>query len=665
MENPDLKALATLLRVLCADMVEAAGSGHPGMPMGMADVATVLFANHLTFDPQAPEWPGRDRFVLSAGHGSALAYALLHLVGVEAMTLDQLRALRRKGSLTPGHPEFGHTPGIECTTGPLGQGLATAVGMAIAGRKLAAEVGEDLAGHTVYVIAGDGCLMEGISHEAGALAGHLGLRNLVVLFDNNGISIDGPVSLTTSEDVRARFAAYGWDVLAVDGHDHAAIDAALHAAKGHDRPTLIACRTRIGQGAPSKGGGSGVHGSPLGAAEVTAMRAALGWVHAPFDLPAGLVAQWRAAGQHGAQARARWQQRFDAADGAVQARLSAVAARRVPQGDAALWQAVRERALATERPEATRVSSKNVLEQLVPACPWLLGGSADLSGSNGTRTAAHQDFTADHPQGNYLRYGIRENAMAAAMNGIALSGAYVPYGGTFLVFSDYSRPALRLSALMGLRTVHVLTHDSIGLGEDGPTHQPIEHVASLRLIPGLRLFRPADAIETAECWELALAHDGPAVLALSRQDLPQLRRDIATNRSAAGAYCLAEAEGTRRVTLIATGSEVHLALAARDELARQGIGAAVISAPCLELLADQGEDTVEALLQRRTSLCVSVEAAAAAPWRAWTGLDGINLGIDGFGESASAAQLYAQFGLTGEAIAARITARLLERLALA
>ncbi len=650
--------MATALRVLCADMVEAAGSGHPGMPMGMADVATVLFAHHLRFDPQDPDWPGRDRFVLSAGHGSALAYGLLHLIGVSAVTRDALRALRRKGSLTPGHPEFGHTPGIECTTGPLGQGLAMAVGMAIGGRKLAAELGEDLAGHAVYVVAGDGCLMEGISHEAGALAGHLHLDNLVVLFDDNGISIDGPVSLATSENVTARFDAYGWDTLAIDGHDLAAIDAALRQARTNTRPTLIACRTRIGRGAPTKSGSAGVHGSPLGSAEIAGLREALGWVHAPFDLPLAVCEQWLAAGQRGTAAHEQWQAHLAAQDDAVRARIAAIARRELAQPDAATIGAIRARALATCRAEATRVSSKNTLERLVADCPWLLGGSADLSGSNGTRTAGHRDITPEHRGGTYLRYGIREHAMAAAMNGLALTGAFVPYGGTFLVFSDYSRPALRLAALMRLRVVHVFTHDSIALGEDGPTHQPVEHLASLRLIPGLRVLRPADAVEVAECWELALTHDGPSVIALSRQDLPQVRRDSDTNRSAAGAYLLAEAAAPRDVTLIATGSEVHLALAARAELAHFGLAAAVVSAPCLELLAAQGDAAVERLLQRRTSLCVSIEAGVTPPWRALVGLDGMTLGVDSFGESASGPELYDHFGLTPAAIATRIRNRL-------
>ena len=654
MDRLELAPMATLLRVLCADMVEAAGSGHPGMPMGMADVATVLFANHLKFDPRHPEWIARDRFVLSSGHGSALAYAVLHLIGVPSITLDQCRALRRKGSLTPGHPEFGHTPGIECTTGPLGQGLATAVGMAIAGRKLAHELGEPIAGHRVFVMAGDGCMMEGISHEAGALAGHLGLDNLVVLFDDNGISIDGPVSLSTSEAVLDRFAAYGWDTLAIDGHDIDAIDRALGQAQTNARPTLIACRTQIGRGAPDKAGQAGIHGSPLGAAEIAGMRAGLDWPHTPFDLPPAIRQRWLSVGHRGALARDVWHGLLLQSEAAVGDRVTAIEQRHLPRVPAATIDAVRARAVATTAPQATRVSSKAALELLVADCPWLLGGSADLSGSNGTRVGTHRDVTRADPGGTYLRYGIREHAMAAAMNGIALSGAYVPYGGTFLVFSDYSRPAIRLAALMRLRVIHVLTHDSIALGEDGPTHQPIEHLASLRLIPGLRVFRPADAVEVAECWELALRHDGPSVLALSRQDLPLLRHDTAENRSATGAYTLTDPAQKRAVTLIATGSEVHLALAACDALQDLGIVAGVISAPCLELLAEQDAAAIDRLLQRRTSLCVSIEAGSTGPWRAITGLDGLTLGIDSFGESASGPELFDHFGLTPQTIARRI-----------
>lgn len=655
MRGSDLGQMATLLRVLCADMVEHAGSGHPGMPMGMADVATTLFAKHFLFDPDHPEWVGRDRFILSSGHGSALAYALLHLVGQPAMTLDELKRLRRKGSLTPGHPEFGHTPGIECTTGPLGQGFATAVGMAISEKKLRAELGDAAAGHRIFVMAGDGCLMEGINHEAAALAGHLRLDNLVVFFDDNAISIDGPVSIASSEDVLARFAAYGWDGTAIDGHDVEAIDRAIEQAKKNARPTLIACRTQIGRGAPTKAGSAGIHGSPLGRDELAAMREALGWRLPPFAFPPAIVAQWRGVGHRGRAERQAWLGRIAEQPQSTRDRIDQIE-RRTPPRPAAMFRTIREQALHAAVPKATRVSSKDVLERLVPACPWLLGGSADLSGSNGTRVDAHRDFSADDPSGNYLRYGIREHAMAAAMNGIALAGAYTPYGGTFLVFSDYCRPAIRLAALMRLRVIYVFTHDSIGLGEDGPTHQPIEHLASLRLIPGLRLFRPADAIETAECWELALDHEGPSVLALSRQDLPPLRRDLDMNRSARGGYVVIAAPGKPDVTFLATGSEVHLAVEARSILARHGIEAQVVSIPCLELLDQHDPHGIDALIGPDAGLRVAIEAGSVQPWRHLVGEHGILCGIDCFGESASARELFEGFGLTAPSIAQRILA---------
>lgn len=654
MTNSELGEMATLLRVLCADMVENAGSGHPGMPMGMADVATVLFANHLMFDPAHPEWLARDRFVLSSGHGSALAYALLHLTGSPSMTLDELKRLRRKGSLTPGHPEFGHTPGIECTTGPLGQGLATAVGMAIAERKLAAELGEHIAGHQIFVMAGDGCLMEGISHEAAALAGHLKLSKLIVLFDDNAISIDGPIGITSSEDVLGRFESYGWAVIAVDGHDIDKIEIALNAAQASRKPCLIACKTSIGRGAPSKAGTAGIHGSPLGATEIGAMRQALEWNHAPFELPDDLLARWRSCGGRGRAARDEWTRALSVAPMAHQSRVAQIEQHRALEPDADLCAAIRIAARAQAKPKATRVSSKDVLEQLVAGCPWLLGGSADLSGSNGTRTVAHADFAAEQSDNNYLRYGVREHGMAAAMNGIALTGAHVPYGGTFLVFSDYCRPSIRLAALMGLKVVYVFTHDSIGLGEDGPTHQPVEQLASLRLIPGLRVFRPADAVEVAECWELALKHNGPSVLALSRQDVPLLRSDAEENKSSLGGYVIADSDGPADVIIAASGSEVSIAIGARDLLATQGCAARVVSVPCLDLLDAQPRNVITDMLGNTDVLRVSVEAGATLPWRALLGPDSLNFGVDEFGESASASELYERFSLTSEAVAAAI-----------
>lgn len=647
-----LRGMATCLRVLCADMVEGAGSGHPGMPMGMADVATILFARHLQFSPSHPNWLKRDRFVLSSGHGSALAYALLHLLGQDAMTLDQLQRLRRKGSLTPGHPEFGHTPGIECTTGPLGQGFAAAVGMAISEKKLREELGSAVAGHQIYVMAGDGCLMEGINHEAAALAGHLQLDNLVVLFDDNAISIDGPVGLASSEDVLARFASYGWHTFAIDGHDLDAIDHALGEAKLQNAPSLVACRTQIGEGAPTKRGSAGIHGSPLGATEIADMREHLDWPHAPFELPAETIRQWRRAGEAGDIARGAWASRVTTLPEHVQDRIVQIESGAPPRLSTASITSIRTSAAASMKPKATRVSSKDVLDQLVSECPWLIGGSADLSGSNGTRGSSHQDFEVRNRTGNYVRYGIREHAMAAAMNGIALSGAYVPYGGTFLVFSDYCRPAIRLAALMKLRVIYVFTHDSIGLGEDGPTHQPIEHLASLRLIPGLNVYRPADAVEVAECWELALAGAGPSVLALSRQDLPLLREASDINRSAPGAYVLRPANEQVAVSIVASGSEVALAVGVRDLLTQSGIETEVISAPLLD-----GEQ-IESLLARNSGLRVAIEAGSTLPWRHIVGRDGLVFGIDTFGESASGEELFEAFGLTPAAIASRITSYL-------
>lgn len=650
MTKSELAEMATLLRILCADMVENAGSGHPGMPMGMADVAAVLYANYLKFDPAHPQWLARDRFVLSSGHGSALAYALLHLTGSPTMTLDALKQLRRKDSMTPGHPEFGHTPGIECTTGPLGQGLATAVGMAIAERKLAAELGEPVAGHRIFVMAGDGCLMEGISHEAAALAGHLKLAKLTVLFDDNAISIDGPIAITSSEDVLARFEAYGWTVVAVDGHDAQQIGDALERSTASEKPCLIACRTTIGMGAPTKSGSAGIHGSPLGTSEIRAMRQSLRWSHEPFVLPSHIANLWLGCGDRGRAARDAWRIEVASRSQGLRDRVAQIEERRPLQPSDAVFRAIRESALRQTAATATRVSSKDVIEQLVANCPWLLGGSADLSGSNGTRSDAHVDFASDQLAGNYLRYGIREHGMAAAMNGIALTGAHIPYGGTFLVFSDYCRPALRLAALMGLKVIYVFTHDSIGLGEDGPTHQPVEHLASLRLIPGLRLFRPADAVEVAECWELAMTYEGPSVLALSRQDLPLLRKETDANRCAAGGYVIAGGRSPAEVVIAASGSEVSIALAVREALDAQGCCTRVVSVPCLELLDAQSAEAREELFGGGDALRVSIEAGATLPWRALMGPAALNFGVDRFGASASACELYERFSLTPQAI---------------
>lgn len=657
MTESDLARMASLLRVLCADMVENAGSGHPGMPMGMADVATVLFAKHLKLDPAHPRWLARDRFVLSSGHGSALAYALLHLTGSPQMTLDQLKSLRRKDSLTPGHPEFGHTQGIECTTCPLGQGLATAVGMAIAERKLVEELGEEIAGHRIFVMAGDGCLMEGISHEAAALAGHLQLSKLTVLFDDNSISIDGPIGITSSEDVLSRFEAYGWTVVAVDGHSVEKVDEVLEMASASSKPCLIACRTRIGQGAPTKSGSAGIHGSPLGASEIGAMREALNWPHLPFEFPSDTLGLWRRCGERGHAARGDWLVAVASESQRARDRIVQIEERSPLLPREGVFAGIRQSALQQSKPKATRVSSKDVIEQLVAQCPWLLGGSADLSGSNGTRSNGHSDFDAAHIAGNYLRYGIREHGMAAAMNGIALTGAHVPYGGTLLVFSDYCRPAIRLAALMGLKVIYVFTHDSIGLGEDGPTHQPVEHLASLRLIPGVRVFRPADAVEVAECWELALEYEGPSILALSRQDLPLLRDEADENRSASGGYVIAGDDCESDVVIAASGSEVAIALGVRDRLTAQGCRTRIVSVPCLDLVEEQSAEQQARLLGDGSTLRVSIEAGATLPWRALLGPESLNLGVDRFGASASAAELYGMFSLTPQAIADAILAR--------
>ena len=652
--SPERKDMANAIRALSMDAVEAARSGHPGMPMGMADAATALFADHLKFDAAAPDWPDRDRFVLSAGHGSMLIYALLHLTGYADMTMDQLRNFRQVGAITAGHPEAGHAGGIETTTGPLGQGLANAVGMAMAEHHLAAVHGRDLVDHHTYVIAGDGCLMEGVSHEAASMAGHMGLGRLIVLFDDNGISIDGSTDLAVSDDTTARFEAYGWQVLAVDGHDMNAVSAAIAEARAEeDRPSLIRCRTVIGFGAPNKAGTSGVHGAPLGGEEIAGTRAALGWDHAPFEIPQPIIESWRAVGARGRAARQAWEDRRKAADSAA---FDAAMAGDfdAPVGEAVLaW----KQALAAEPQKiATRVASQKALDAIVPACPALIGGSADLTGSNNTRAGGQDIYSRDNPSGTYVHYGVREHGMAAAMNGIALHGGAIPYGGTFLVFTDYCRPSIRLSALMKQRVVYVMTHDSIGLGEDGPTHQPVEHLAALRAIPNLLVFRPGDAVETAEAWQCALsAHDRPSVLALSRQGLEQFRLgEMTDNLTARGAYVAAGAGGARQVTIMASGSEVGIALAARQALAADGIDAAVVSAPCLELFAEQDAATRAAVLGE--SPRIAVEAAIRQPWDRLLRDGDAFIGMDGFGASGPAGDLYAHFGITAEAVAAQARA---------
>ncbi|MEI4487609.1 transketolase [Frigidibacter sp. MR17.14] len=650
--RPDLQATETLMadaiRVLTMDAVEAAQSGHPGMPMGMADVAAVLFNRFVTLDPADDRWPDRDRVVLSAGHGSMLLYAVNHLLGYDDMGIDQIRRFRQLGAKTAGHPEYGHAKGIETTTGPLGQGLATAVGMALAERMMEARFGSGLVDHWTYVLAGDGCLMEGVSHEAIDFAGHLGLGRLVLLWDDNRITIDGATSLSTSMDQPARFAAAGWHVQSVDGHDPQAVAAAIEAARADARPSLIACRTVIGRGAPTMAGSHKVHGAPLGAAEIAATRAALGWTAPPFEVPEAARAPWRAVAARGAEARARWAARL-ADDPRREAFQTALARPRAEALAPAMadWKA----RLLAERPAiATRKASELALEVINATLPNAAGGSADLTGSNNTRSSKMRAVTREDFSGDYIHYGIREHGMAAAMNGIALHGGFHAYGGTFLAFADYCRPAMRLSALMGLPVTYVMTHDSIGLGEDGPTHQPVETIASLRAMPNMTVIRPADAIETAEAWELALASDRtPTVLCLSRQTLATLRTEAGPNRVAEGAYVLREPDAPRDVTLIATGSEVALALAAADLLARDGLAAAVVSAPAFERFALLPREVQGAVLG--TAPRVGVEAAVRQGWDAFLRPGDRFVGMTGFGASAPAADLYRTFGITPEAVA--------------
>ena len=645
----DARRMADAVRVLAIDAVEAAKSGHPGMPMGMADAAQVLWSRFLKFDVADPRWPDRDRFVLSAGHGSMLLYALLHLTGHAGMGIEELKRFRQLHSPAAGHPEFGEHPGIETTTGPLGQGLATAVGMALAERLLAARFGRSLVDHRTWVIASDGDLMEGISHEAASLAGHLALDRLTVLFDDNSISIDGGTGLSCSDDQLKRFAAYGWAVRRVDGHDAAEVASALSFAQRSKKPTLIACRTIIGFGAPKKAGTAGSHGSPLGAEEAAAAKSALGWNHPPFEIPEGIRALWEAVGSRGASARRAWLKRL--AKHPMRAEFERAVAGKLPETWHDAVAALRADIAANKPKLATRQSSQKALEALVPAIPELVGGSADLTGSNLTLVKGMPVVTPGNYAGRYIHYGVREHGMAAAMNGMALHGGIVPYSGTFLVFSDYMRPAIRLAALMRQRVIHVLTHDSIGLGEDGPTHQPVEHLAALRAIPNVFVFRPADTMETAECWELALRRaDGPSLLALTRQAVPALRTDTGENRSARGGYVLAEVEGARAVTLIATGSEVTIAMAAREKLAADGIAAAVVSLPCWELFAQQDAGYRESVLGAAPR--VGVEAALRFGWDRWLGPDGQFVGMTGFGASAPADELYRQFGITPDAVAA-------------
>ena len=645
---PSFRDMANAIRALAMDGVEKAKSGHPGMPMGMADVATALFTKVLKYDAADPAWPDRDRFVLSAGHGSMLLYALLHLIGEKSLPMSELARFRALGSRTPGHPEHGHTPGVETTTGPLGQGLANAVGMALAERLLNARLGDGIVDHRTYCIAGDGCLMEGLSHEAISLAGHLRLNKLVVLFDDNAISIDGPTDLAVSDDQVRRFEAAGWRAERVDGHDREAILAALERAKASDRPSLIACKTLIGFGSPGKQGKASAHGEPLGEAEIKATREKLGWPHAPFTVPAPIAEAWRAAGNRGAVERAAWMKRAAALPEASRRLLAGPTAADIDKAVATMKPAI----AADTAKRATRVWSQLVIEQLVPAIPSLIGGSADLTGSNGTRTKHHKPVKPGEFSGNYIHYGVREHAMAAAMNGMALHGGIVPYGGTFLVFTDYCRPSIRLSALMRQRVIYVMTHDSIGLGEDGPTHQPVEHLAALRAMPNVVVLRPADGIETAECWEIALRREhGPTILALTRQALPNVRKGASAECLAArGAYVLSEPAGGRDVTLIATGSEIGLAVDAAAALGQKGVKAAVVSMPSFELFRDQSDDYRGSVLGKAPR--VGIEAGVRQGWQEWLRRTDVFVGLSDYGASGPYLEVYKHFGLSVEAIVA-------------
>jgi transketolase len=646
-----LSRMANAIRGLAIDGVEAAKSGHPGMPMGMADVATVLFTQFLKYDASAPHWPDRDRFVLSAGHGSMLLYSLLYLTGVEGMTVDELRRFRQLHSKTPGHPENFVTTGVETTTGPLGQGIATAVGMAFAERMLAADYGPDIVDHHTYVLASDGDLMEGVSQEAIALAGHYKLNRMTVLWDDNDISIDGPLTLSDSVDQVKRFEACGWAAERVDGLDKPAVAAAIARARASDRPTLIACKTIIGYGAPHKQGTSKAHGEPLGPDEAAAAKARLGIEGDPFEVPADVIAAWREAGRRGGDARMAWEERRAALPQDRRAELERRLSGKLPGALDEAILAHKKSLAANPVTVATRKASELALEAIVPVMPELVLGSADLTPSNNTKTKGLVEIRPDDYSGRYIHYGIREHGMAAAMNGLSLHGGFVPAGGTFLIFTDYARPAIRLASLMGAKVVYVMTHDSIGLGEDGPTHQPVEHLAALRAIPQLRVLRPCDAIETAECWQLALERErGPTVLALTRQNLPQLRDASPENRCAAGAYELVGAEGGEaRVTIFASGSEVSIAVDARKALQGRGLPTRVVSVPSLDLFLDQPEE-VRARVIGRAPVRIGVEAAVRFGWDAVIGENGGFVGMKGFGASAPIKDLYPYFGITADAV---------------
>jgi transketolase len=650
--------MANAIRFLAMDAVEKANSGHPGLPMGAADVATVLFSRYMKFDPKNPLWPDRDRFVLSAGHGSMLLYALLYLTGYEDMTIDEIKRFRQLGSKTAGHPEYGHATGIETTTGPLGQGIANAVGMAIAEKKLEQEFGSDLQSHFTYVLCGDGCLMEGISHEAIALAGHLKLNKLVLFWDNNNITIDGEVGLSDSTDQVARFKAVHWNTIEIDGHDPDAIAAAIEAAQKSDRPTFIACKTVIGFGAPNKQGTHKVHGNPLGAEEIAAARKHLNWEAEAFAVPEDVLDAWRLTGLRSTKARQEWEGRLSATENAKKAEFTRRFAGDLPGNFNSAIDAFKKKVAENNPTVATRKASEDALEVINGILAETLGGSADLTPSNNTKTSQMKSITPSDFSGRYLHYGIREHGMAAAMNGIALHGGLIPYAGGFLIFSDYCRPSIRLAALMGIRVVHVLTHDSIGVGEDGPTHQPVEHVAALRAIPNLMVFRPADETETVECWQIALEHkDRPSALALTRQNLTPARKEYEEkNLSAYGAYELVSASDAK-VSIFASGSEVELALKAAETLKQKGVSTRVVSVPCFELFAEQPETYRNAVIGK-APVKIAVEAAIRQGWDYFIGSDGAFVGMNSFGASAPAKDLFKHFGITVEAVVAAAEAKL-------
>lgn len=641
-----LQSMANAIRFLSADAIEKSKSGHPGMPLGMADVATVLFSRFIKLDAANPRWFDRDRFVLSAGHGSMLLYSLLYLTGYEDICLDDLKNFRQLGAKTAGHPEYGHLAGIDMTTGPLGQGITSAVGMALAERIIAAKYGEDVCSHYTYVIAGDGCLMEGISEEAISTAAHLGLNKLIVFWDNNNITIDGSVSAANSTDQIKRFQAVGWNTIEIDGHNYDQIEQAVAAAQKSDKPTLVACKTQIGYGAPTKCGTSKCHGSPLGAEELAAMRQNLNWNYEPFEVPADVLEAWRAAGSRSHDAFLAWEKRARAKG----REFLDVIADKLPAGWDKELKELKRQAVKEKTKVATRKASQMCLETIVPHIPEIVGGSADLAASNLTFTSASKTVTKDDYNGNNVMYGIREHAMAAIMNGMALHGGIIPFGGTFFVFSDYMRPSMRLAALMGIRVIYVLTHDSIGVGEDGPTHQPIEHLASYRCMPNILTFRPCDVVETAEAWQIALeTEDKPSLLALTRQGLPLLRTSAEVNLSAKGGYVIAGEDKKRQATIIATGSEVSLAVEAMNKLAEEGIKVAVVSMPCTELFDAQPIDYQEQVLGKAPR--IAVEAASKFGWEKYVGLEGDIIGMDGFGASGPAEELYKYFGITVEEVA--------------